>query len=166
MKIKICFQIEWRTQDGKLLLGSQNSSSSKVLKKKTYLTISVIHFIPRRSQDGQSITCSATNSVSPQEKTSQVVLKLIYKPEVKITQTNKLSSKEGEDLQFRCNSQAKPPVTEISWSVNGKHLAQESSPVLTLTSVSRDHHGAIVQCVARNVVGEGMAQTKVHIKCK
>ena len=160
------FQIEWKTENGDLLLGKQNSTSTKLMSKKTYLTISVIHFIPSRSQDGQSITCSATNSVSTHAKTSQTVLKLIYKPDVKVTQTNKLGAKEGGNLQFRCNSQAKPAATEMFWTFNGKRLIQESDSVLTLTSVSRDHHGAIVQCLAKNAIGEGVGQTKVHLKCK
>ena len=91
---------------------------------------------------------------------------MIYKPVVKLVQTNRMGAKEGDNVSFKCHIKAHPEVTNISWFLDGKLLVQESAAVLTLDRVTRDYHGAGVKCSARNTVGVGQDQIQLQIRCK
>ena len=125
----------------------------------------MIQLLPRRSKIRQKISCSATNSVSG-VKTTNIQLQLIYKPEVTLSQTNKLTAMAGEEVLMSCKLRANPEVTNISWFINTKQLALESRPTLTLSGISHDYYGASVQCRATNMLGEGRDQVKLEFKCK
>ena len=94
------------------------------------------------------------------------MLKVIYKPEVTVTQTSlDGEGKPGDTFQFRCNTQASPKVTSIEWFVNEIKLPDESRDMLML-EVSSDLNGASVKCQAKNVIGLTTDETKIQLKCE
>ena len=161
------FQLEWRDEAGQLLLASQNSTSIKLRDDKVSRTISMIKILPKKSDDERKISCIASNSAASETKSSQLTFKVIFKPEVKVTQTDMMGGgKPGDTLQFRCNTQANPRVANIEWFLNEQKLPDESSNILTLKVTSHDLNGAIIKCLAKNEIGVATDEIKIQLQCK
>ena len=127
----------------------------------------MIKILPKKKHDNQKISCIATNSAATEAKSSQVILKLIYKPEMKVTQSNiKGGGKPGDTLQFNCFTKANPRVTDIEWFLNEKKLPGESRDMLLLRIATQDMHGATIKCIARNMIGSATDEMKIQLKCK
>ena len=126
----------------------------------------MIKILPKKSDDNQKISCIASNSGTSESKSSQLTYKVIYRPEVTVTQTTMVGGgKPGDNLQFRCNTKANPEVTNIEWFVNERKLPDESANILML-KVSSDLHGAIIKCQAKNFVGVATDEMKIQLTCK
>jgi phage FluMu gp28-like protein len=139
----------------------------KLYGTKTFRTISMIKIIPKKEHDKQNISCISTNSVASDFKSSQVTLKLLYKPDIKVTQSKtKGGEKPGDTVQFNCFSKATPRVTEIEWFLNDEKLPDESRDMLLLKIGRTDMNGARIKCVARNTIGSAADEIKIQLKCK
>ena len=125
----------------------------------------MIKIRPQLSQDGEIISCSSINSASTQVKTSQVSLRLIFKPIVSLVQTNRRVL-EGDKVLFRCSVKAWPLVSTIAWFLGNKPLVEETSEFLALKKLTREQHGMEVKCVAMNKVGVGQGKAQLNIICK
>ena len=117
----------------------------KLYDTKTFRTISKIKIIPRKEHDKQNISCISTNSVASDFKSSQVTLKLLYRPEIKVTQSKTNGGeKSGDTVQFNCFSKATPRVTDIEWFLNDEKLPGESRDILLL-KIAKTDYGNICQ---------------------
>ena len=139
----------------------------KLYDTKTFRTISLIKIIPKKEHDKQNISCISTNSVASDFKSSQVTLKLLYKPQIKVTQSNTNGGEKPEDtVQFNCFSKATPRVTDIEWFLNDEKLPDESRDMLLLIIGRTDLNGARIKCVARNKIGSASDEIKIQLKCE
>ena len=126
----------------------------------------MISIFAKKTENMLKLSCIASSSASSRSKSSQVLLKVIYKPEVTITQTSKVEGgKPGDNLQFRCNTQAIPEVTSIEWFLNESKLPEWRGNILML-EVSPDLNGASVKFQAKNLVGVAEETMKIQLKCE
>jgi len=157
-------ELEWKDEEGRRLQASEESKTIKLSDNTRFRTISIIKLLPKKTDNYRNISCIASNSAASDSKSSQVMLKVIYKPEVTVTQTSlDGEGKPGDTFQFRCNTQASPKVTSIEWFVNEIKLPDESRDMLML-EVSSDLNGASVKCQAKNVIGLTTDETKIQLK--
>ena len=161
------FQLEWRDGKGDRLPVIEDLKSMKLYETKTFRTISIIKIIPRKEHDKRNISCISKNSVASYFKSSQVTLKLLYKPEVKVTQNNTNGGERpGETAQFNCFSKATPRATDFEWFLNDEKIPDESRDMLLLKLSRTDMNGARIKCVARNMIGSAADEIKIQLKCK
>ena len=110
----------------------------------------MIKILPKKSDDNQKISCIASNSAASESKSSQLTFKVIFRPEVTVTQTTMVGGgKPGDTLQLRCNTKANPEVTNIEWFLNERKLPDEFANILMLKVSSHDLHGNTIKCQAK-----------------
>ena len=145
----------------------ENSKSMELTGTKIFRTISVIKIIPNKNHDNQKIICTAKNSQTNEVRSSEVILKLLYKPEIKVKQSDTAGrGKPGDNVRFDCFTKANPRVTDIEWFLNDEKLLGESGDMLLLETVTPDMAGATVKCVAGNMIGSAEDEIKIKLKCK
>ena len=132
---------------------------------KIFRTISVIKLVASKKNDKQKISCNANNSAGKYSQSTQTVLKLLYKPEVKVRQSSSGGKKPGDTLQFDCFSKSYPRVKGIEWYLNDRKLHGETQDILRL-KVKREMTEARVKCVVKNMIGSGEDQIKILLECK
>ena len=83
----------------------ESVKSIKLYNTNTFRTISIVKIVPKKGDNNKKISCVATSAVSLEEKSSQAILKLLYKPEVKVIQD---ISKERESDKGASTPSRKP----------------------------------------------------------
>ena len=127
----------------------------------------MLKILPKKSDDNQKISCIASNSATSESKSSQLTFKVIFRPEVTVTQTTMVGGgKPGDNLQLRCNTKANPEVTNIEWFVNERKLPDESTNILMLKVSSHGLHVNTIKCQAKNLIGVSSDEMKIQLKCK
>ena len=159
-------ELEWRDADDNLFPAKEYSRSMQLPGTQIFRTISVIKIVASKKNNNQRISCNANNSDGKHSKSSQTILKLLYKPEVKVRQGSSEGENPGDTTQFNCFSKSYPRVTDVEWYVNGEKLPGETQDILLLKAVHMDMSGTIVKCVVKNIIGSGEDQIKIQLKCK
>ncbi|XP_043539257.1 poliovirus receptor homolog [Chiloscyllium plagiosum] len=70
---------------------------------------------PRRSDNGQTVTCFITHSATGSSNTYRIQLEIHYPPEVTITGYDQTWSENSRNVTVTCNADANPPVTTYTW---------------------------------------------------
>merc|ERR1719244_949118 len=157
-------ELEWRDVDDNLFPAKEYSRSMQLPGTQIFRTISVIKIVASRKNNNQRISCNANNSDEKHSKSSQTILKLLYKPEVKVRQGSSEGENPGDTTQFNCFSKSYPRVTDVEWYVNGEKLPGETQNILLLKEVHMEMTGATVKCVMKNIIGSGEDQIKIQLK--
>ncbi|XP_042232881.1 uncharacterized protein LOC121873411 [Homarus americanus] len=123
------------------------------------LTISILHFTPKPQDDGAMLICQATNEKLPDQAVQDSrLLSVSYAPQVRVLlgkSLDPLRIKEGDDVYFECQVDAKPPIFKVAWRHNGVELLAGagvfvSNMSLVVQRVTRGHGGDYT-CEASNI---------------
>ncbi|XP_049518146.1 hemicentin-2-like isoform X1 [Dermacentor silvarum] len=145
-----------------------NDTETHVISPNT--TLGVLNFVPGDRDHGARLRCLASNSAigGAQGSTSAPledswILDVHYKPVVQLRLGSGLSPSnihEGIDIYFECSVRSNPPVSEVSWTFDGRDLHTDgargiivSNQSLALRSVNRTNSG-FYACHAANSEGE------------
>lgn len=98
---------------------------------------------------------------------------IVDKPEVSVDVP--LPVKEGDKATIRCQSQARPAVTSVTWKKGGDVITVTGDehfeggtvekPSLTIDPVSRTDAGEYT-CLVENSVGQGKVSVQLKVWCK
>ena len=139
--------------------------TKKLADMKTFETISVLRLKPGIEDDRKKIFCSVSSDISPSPTSTMTVLRLKYKPRIKLDYKSEALN-EGDSFTATCKVDAYPEQVEYSWYVNGKLMELEKKDKLTILKVSKKHGNGRVECQARNSVGMATAEVTIKLKCK
>jgi len=141
---------------GDVLLQSHSATAREVEGRKTFVSVSTVHLVPIRENDGVVVSCTASNKVSP-PVTARVSLDVSYKPRVNIQSLVRTEDiEEGDDLKFTCEVSAKPSDVKFAWTLEGVDVTPaESEHIFTIKKVSKKEHQKLLSCTATNTVGTG-----------
>ncbi|KAL1442018.1 hypothetical protein MTO96_008027 [Rhipicephalus appendiculatus] len=145
-----------------------NDTETHVISPNT--TLGVLNFVPGDRDHGARLRCLASNSAiaGAQGSTSPPledswILDVHYKPVVQLRLGSGLRPSnihEGIDIYFECSVRSNPPVSEVSWTFDGRDLHTDgsrgiivSNQSLALRSVNRTNSG-FYACHAANSEGE------------
>ena len=139
--------------------------TKKLADMKTFETISVLRLKPGIEDDRKKIFCSVSSDISPSPTSTMTVLRLKYKPRIKIDYKSEALS-EGDSFTASCLLDAYPEQVEYSWYLNGELMELEKKDKLTILKVTKKHGNGRVECQARNSVGMAAAEATIKLKCK
>jgi len=140
-------------------------------------TNSIMKFTPNIEDTGKFLKCRAENLEMPASQIEDSWnLDVNYIPSVELTLGPTLDAdkiKEGDDVYFECNIDAKPVIYKTSWWFNGEELKQNvrdgiimGNQSLVLQTLKRDNTGTY-SCQATNTVGRGRSRPRqLDIKYK
>lgn len=140
-------------------------------------TNSILNFIPNIEDTGKFLKCRAENLEMPASQIEDSWnLDINYIPVAELTLGPTLDAdkiKEGDDVYFECNIDAKPASYKTSWWFNGVELKQNvreglimGNQSLVLQSLTRDNTGTY-SCQATNTIGKGRSSPRqLDIKYK
>ena len=150
-----------------MLLQSHSATAREVEGRKTFVSVSTVHIVPIRENDGVVVSCTASNKVSP-PVTARVSLDVSYKPRVNIQSLVRTEDiEEGDDLKFTCEVSAKPSDVKFAWTLEGVDVTPaESEHIFTIKKVSKKEHQKLLSCTATNTVGTGDDTLVLIVNCK
>jgi echinoid protein len=116
-------------------------------------TTSTISIIPKREDDGSKYKCVVWNrAMSEQQRLeTTVTLSVNYYPRVDVGPENPLRVEQDTTAKLECNVDAKPKVTNVRWTRNGRFIS--SSLIYSINRVSRQDSGKYA-CSADNGLGK------------
>jgi len=148
-------QLEWKT--GGLKIKNIQTKAEKIPGTVTFKTVSILKFIPLRTDDGVEVTCL----ISTTEESSTALLSVMYKPVVKLSH-DKVDIMEGDRVVFTCTSSAPPGPVLYTWMVRGK-VQEGSEAEFVVDKMSREQDQVVVQCKVENSVGTGQDEEVVTV---
>ncbi|TRY72468.1 hypothetical protein TCAL_04760 [Tigriopus californicus] len=137
--------------------------------------VSVISYIPLISDHGKELRCLVDNpGLKDSTIEDSLILEIHYPPMLSLTHGSNLdlsTIKEGDDVYFECQVQARPAIDKITWYLNENVLHQDldggiiiANRTLVLQKVRRIHSG-FYTCRAKNVEGQA-SSNKVGLNVK
>lgn len=125
----------------------------------TYNVSSEITLTVTSSDDNALIICAVDHpSLSPGDKRSQQVLRVLYSPQVEIESSN--MAREGEKFSLRCLGNGNPEPTSYIWEKKDGELpslAKAEGAVLHFSMLNKSDNGVYV-CHADNGIGNGQGE--------
>ena len=109
--------------------------------KKTWLTVSVLRFIPKRQS---SVHCSVYNDAFPTAKLSEPIkikFRDYVKPQVQQFVIN-------QPLELVCED--RPGHDEYQWVINGNTVNTETNNTLKILQINESYDGSVIKCLAYN----------------
>lgn len=124
---------------------------------KDHQTTSVLTITPTKDDDGARFRCVVYNrAMKDGEKyETTVTLSVNYYPRVEIGPENPLRVERDGTAKLECNVDAKPKVTNVRWTRNGRFIS--SSSIYTIHRVSVQDAGEY-ECSADNGLGRTGSQ--------
>lgn len=156
-------EIVWKDEEGKEILTNTMTRTKRLADMKTFETISVLRLKPGIEDDRKKIFCSVSSDISPSPTSTMTVLRLKYKPRIKIDYKSEALS-EGDSFTASCLLDAYPEQVEYSWYLNGELMELEKKDKLTILKVTKKHGNGRVECQARNSVGMATAEATIKLK--
>ena len=144
----------------------ESVKSMKLYNTNTFRTISIVKIVPKKGDNNKKISCVATSAVSLEEKSSLTILKLLYKPEVKVIQDIPKERESEEQLKFNCFTKARPKANKFEWFLNDMKLSGKDTDTLILETNIMKTPKAEVKCLATNSVGQAVNSVKIQLNCK
>ncbi|XP_033119189.1 interleukin-18 receptor 1-like isoform X2 [Anneissia japonica] len=105
----------------------------------------------------KTLECAA-ESPAIERRSSMLTLNVTYKPLVEVNPQS-ITTEEGEDVSFTCNSTANPMPFSYTWIIeldNGTNLVKASQN-LKLNRVTTDFDNAKIKCEVENSIGRSQA---------
>ncbi|XP_033119123.1 uncharacterized protein LOC117118603, partial [Anneissia japonica] len=105
----------------------------------------------------KTLECAA-ESPAIERRSSMLTLNVTYKPLVEVNPQS-ITTEEGEDVSFTCNSTANPMPFSYTWIIeldNGTNLLKASQN-LKLNRVTTDFDNAKIKCEVENSIGRSQA---------
>ena len=150
-KVKPPARIKWFDGDKHLDSSNIKEVVTKQGDNKTFKTHSTLTLMPK---ENMNIKCSSFSEQFPSVKFSRVLqIKLRYAPKINI-ELSKDKIQEGDTFSITCNSKAYPENVTYKWFLGGKEIVEEKNNNLKIKDISREQHGAEVNCVVENEVGQ------------
>ncbi|XP_047494565.1 synaptogenesis protein syg-2-like [Penaeus chinensis] len=122
---------------------------------------SILHFSPRASDDGATLSCRGFSPGLPElVLEDSVKLYVFYKPRVEIDlEHDSEDLEEGDDVTLECLLNANPPATSVEWELNGIPIKSNdalgvtvSRTTLHLRNITRASSG-VYTCAGTNDEG-------------
>lgn len=146
-----------------------NMESEVTLEHNSNSTNSVLKFVPKIEDAGKFLKCRAENiemTASQLEDSRSLEINYLPRADLSLGPTLDASRiKEGDDVYFECNIDAKPAIYKTSWWFNGVELKQNvregiimGNRSLVLQSLTTDNTG-LYACQAANSVGRAMSNS-------
>ncbi|CAB3363001.1 Hypothetical predicted protein [Cloeon dipterum] len=152
--------------------------STKIVKSAdgTYETQSELRFKATRHENGETLTCEATNPVITKEKErpmkDTVTLEVLYPPSVFVSPEN-VTVNESTDVLLFCQFVANPSVlNSAQWLRDGLPIAIDGGehyeggtplqPTLLIKNATRHDQGTY-SCVLENAVGKTESQNVAYV---
>ena len=158
--------LEWKNGSGKQIRLS--SVNTRTIKNNggSFKTVSTLRFQVDRAMHNRSIICSATNIASPEARTTQVRLNVMYRPKVVSLGINTGAGvvTEGDNVVLHCQADANPVPYSYIWKKNGVILPGKTSPYLKLDNIDSSFNNAVVECEARNSLGADVASKTLSVQ--
>ncbi|KAL1414608.1 hypothetical protein MTO96_007391 [Rhipicephalus appendiculatus] len=143
--------------------GEQLFSAQEHTRNHDDTSSSVLHFTPRRNDNGEILSCRAENTFIPGSAIEHgMKLDILYKPQVLLRLGHNLQEdniREGGDVYLECEVDANPPASEVMWLFDDDEIITNtsagvivSSHSLVLQKVHRSRRGRYA-CVAMNPEG-------------
>ena len=144
----------------------ESVKSMKLYDTNTFRTISIVKIVPKRGDNNKNISCVATSAVSREEKSSLTILKLLFKPVVRVIQDTPKEDESDEQLRFNCFTEARPKASKFEWYLNDIKMSGEDTDKLVLdTNIMKTPEGE-VKCMATNIIGQAANAVKLQLNCK
>jgi len=156
-------EIVWKDEDGKEILTNTITRTKKLEDRKSFDTISVLRLKPQIEDDQKKIFCTVSSDISPSPKSAMTVLRLKYKPRIKLSYKKEFLN-EGDSFSATCNVDAYPNHLEFSWYFDGQLMESERLNTLTISKVTKNHLNSLVKCQAKNSVGISEAEGTINVK--
>ncbi|KAM4651787.1 kin of IRRE-like protein 3 isoform 2-T2 [Discoglossus pictus] len=112
-------------------------------------------------ENGQSITCRATNKAVPNGKDTTVTINIQHPPLVNLT-VDPQAVLEDNVVKFHCAAKANPPVTQYRWAKGGQVLKEITDDTYE-TVVDYTFFSEPVSCEATNALGSTSVSQTVDV---
>ncbi|XP_033759002.1 cell adhesion molecule 2-like [Pecten maximus] len=147
---------------------TSSSTSSVSPASLSYVTVSRLTLTLTRAMNGQSVVCSAYNTVgSIISDTQQTTLDVQHGPTTSVslsTPGDTFTGNEGDTLpDITCTADCRPGCTFVWTRPDNTNFTV--SPVLSLGQLDRSEQGTYV-CTARNDIGESNKTYSLYVRCK
>ena len=156
--------IKWRI-NGKIIEEGIEEKVAKMVDGKRSMTVSTLSFLASADMSGDSLECEATNEAFKVVNKIDTKLIVQYKPIVKVS-VNSESIYEGDKIKIICEAEANPSEVEYEWSIHGNEIREAYGRDEIVIEASRDMHGGLVKCSAKNKIGKSFDEIKMNINCK
>ena len=127
--------------------------------------------------NGKNITCEASHPTYSSPVKAAILLKVLYKPELTITQ-EPAEIKEGDTVTIKCDSKSNPPSVMFKWyiddiieyeKVKDDDLNDQSSS-MELTGIDKSYNGKKIKCWASNKIQNKPYETEsvhtLNVNCR
>lgn len=118
-------------------------------------TISSLQKIAVKKDNGKTVYCKANNTLNKYVTSTELVLKILYKPEVSSNQINQYTVREGGTASLVCTLIDANPKTPLTWKwikLDSNDTVYNNGPNFTMSNITRRRSGSY-SCAANNSVG-------------
>ena len=126
---------------------------------------SVLQLTPKKEHHDKNITCQAQNAAERSPRTAVLHMQVKYSPKVTI-QVEREPINEFDSVKLSCQADANPADVAYKWYINDEVAYGDYSTQLTIASVSRKLHMAVVKCQVTNAVGKSEDTQTLDVHCK
>ena len=156
-------EVEWRDQQGRLLVNNMLETVTRNQRTNTFRTVSSIQLTPTENME---VTCGASNEAFPDPRMSRTLkLRLNYRPRLSLNVTEDTRLSAGQDLTIKCSSQAFPEVNTFTWFINDNEVLKDvNTDSISLGNISEDLDRAVIRCRAENRVGTSEVTTVLNVE--
>ena len=131
----------------------------------------------KKDMDGKNITCEASHPTYSAPVKTVIMLKVLYKPELTITQ-EPAEIKEGDTVTIKCVSTSNPPKVMFKWYIDDvieyesvkDEDPDDQTSALELTGIDKSKNGQKIKCWASNKIQNKPYETEavhtLNINCK
>lgn len=153
-------EIQWKDEDGNVIMSNILETVTKIKKTKTFKTVSTLRMKPTHKM---GLTCSASNDAFKEPRNSRKLkIQLKYKPKLTLNLTSE-NIKEGQTLVVKCSAKAYPTEVTYKWFINDDEMTEETD-TLTIENVSKELDQAVIKCEVENSVGKSETSRDLNIE--
>ena len=142
-------------------------SSDRMPNSKLYSARSAIILHPTRALHNATFKCEAWNEAG-RARPALVRFNVEFSPSVGVVPVRPGVAREGEELGFRCATEANPPVQEdrYKWYIGDELQAGQTGAYFEIARVTRQLHGKQIKCSAVNSLGIATGVKTIQVHCK
>uniref|UniRef100_A0A9J7XSR2 Kirre like nephrin family adhesion molecule 3a n=1 Tax=Cyprinus carpio carpio TaxID=630221 RepID=A0A9J7XSR2_CYPCA len=124
-------------------------------------TVSTLHISASNIENGQQITCRASNKAAPNGKEATVTIDIQHFPLVNLS-VEPQPVLEGNLVKFHCAAKANPPVTHYRWAKGGSMITDATGDTYEVL-VDHSFFTEPVSCEVTNALGNTNISRNVDV---
>ncbi|KAK2706998.1 hypothetical protein QYM36_014876 [Artemia franciscana] len=145
-------EVNWLDSDGNLITEGVEVFKDLLQDNLRTNVKSVLKLIPKQEFHNKTFTCQAQNAAERSPRVATIRLEVKYAPKVTVKVINSVIT-ELDTVKLSCSAEGNPSKMDYKWYVNNEVAYGDYSTELTINSVTRKLHNAVVKCEVQNRVG-------------